>query len=56
MPGRDDRDAHQLTTAAAAMDMEGATTMCEPLVKVSNHHTASCGEPPAVDGDAVSWS
>src|SRR5438128_1626094 len=53
MPGRDDRDAHHPTTAATAMDVEGATTMREPLFKVSNHHTAACGEPPAVDADAA---
>lgn len=26
--------------------------MPDPLFKVSNHHSASCGQPPAVDGDA----
>src|SRR2546428_7481192 len=36
-----------------AMDGERATTMREPLFKVSNHHAAACGEPPAVDGDAA---
>ena len=25
----------------------------EPLFTVSNHHTAACGEPPDVDGDAA---
>ena len=35
------------------MDVERATTMREPLFKVSNHHAAACGEPPAVDGDAA---
>ena len=25
--------------------------MREPLFKVTNHHTDSCGEPPAIDGD-----
>jgi len=24
-----------------------------PLFSVSNHHTESCGEPPAIDGDAA---
>ena len=44
-PGEDDRDAHHPMTAATAMRA--------PLFKVSNHHTAACGEPPAVDGDAA---
>jgi hypothetical protein len=26
--------------------------MPDPLFKVSHHHGASCGQPPAVDGDA----
>ena len=26
--------------------------MPDPLFKVSNHHTESCGQPPTVDGDA----
>ncbi len=26
--------------------------MPDPLFKVSNHHTASCGQPSTVDGDA----
>lgn len=26
--------------------------MPDPLFKVSNHHAASCGQPPTVDGDA----
>jgi hypothetical protein len=25
--------------------------MSEPLFKVTNHHTDSCGEPPGIDGD-----
>jgi hypothetical protein len=27
--------------------------MSDPLFKASNHHTASCGDPPAVDGDVA---
>ena len=27
--------------------------MSNPLFKVSNHHTRSCGDPPAADGDAA---
>jgi hypothetical protein len=37
----------------AAMDVERATTLREPLFKVSNHHAEAGGEPPAVDGDAT---
>jgi hypothetical protein len=25
--------------------------MLKPLLQISNHHTASCGDPPIVDGD-----
>jgi hypothetical protein len=46
-PGADDREA-----AATAGDVERAPTTRAPLLTVSNHHTAACGEPPAVDGDA----
>src|SRR5207253_1342740 len=33
-------------------NVEGAPMGQAPLLTVSNHHTAACGEPPAVDGDA----
>ena len=35
-----------------APNIEGAPTRRAPLLTVSNHHTESSGEPPAVDGDA----
>jgi len=35
------------------MDVEQATRIREPLITVSNHHAAACGEPPDVDGDAA---
>lgn len=56
-PAEDERDAHHAMTAATAMKVEQATRLRErvreALFKVSNHHSASCGEPPAVDGDAA---
>jgi hypothetical protein len=52
-PEEDAHDAHQARSAAAAMEVEHATRMREPFFTVSNHHTAGCGEPPAVDGDAA---
>ena len=26
--------------------------MSDPLLKIANHHTASCGDPPIIDGNA----
>jgi hypothetical protein len=52
-PGEDERDTHHAMSAATAREAERATRMREPLFTVSNHHTPSCGEPPAVDGDAA---
>ena len=52
-PGEDDRDARRAMTAPTAMGVEQATPMREPLFRVSNHHTAACGEPPVLDGDAA---
>ncbi len=28
------------------------TTMSEPLLKIENHHSAACGDPPIIDGSA----
>ena len=39
--------------AAAAMGAEPAPSGRAPLLTVSNHHGETCGEPPAVDGDAA---
>ena len=33
--------------------LEQSTRIREPLLTVSNHHTAACGEAPDVDGDAA---
>ena len=53
-PGTGDPDAPHATTVATAMDDgERATPMRTPLFRVSNQHTAACGEPTAVDGDAA---
>ena len=52
-PGEDDRDARRAMPAPPAMGVEQATGTREPLFRVSNHHTAACGEPPALDGDAA---
>ena len=27
-------------------------SMSDPLLKIANHHTAACGDPPIVDGSA----
>jgi hypothetical protein len=52
-PGDGDRDARLPMAAATAGDVERAPTRRAPLFTVSNHHTAACAEPPAVDGDAA---
>jgi len=50
--GADDRGARLPRSAVPAAGVERATTARAPLFTVSNRHTAACGEPPAVDGDA----
>jgi hypothetical protein len=52
-PGADDRGARRARSAGTATDAEHAPRRREPLFTVSNRHTAACGEPPAVDGDAA---
>jgi hypothetical protein len=49
----DERDAPESMAVATAPDVARAPTSRTPLFTVSNHHTAGCGEPPIVDGDAV---
>ena len=52
-PTPGERDAHRPMIAATAGDVERASPERAPLFTVSNHHTAACGEPPVVDGDAA---
>lgn len=32
--------------------MPTVTAMSEPLLKIANHHAASCGDPPMINGSA----